>query len=527
MHEILTLQFGEQSNYLGTHFWNTQESYFTYNGEEESPVDHDIHFRPGVAADGSDTFMPRALIYDLKGGFGSLKRLNALYDLEEEANASSSLWNGATITHTEPSIDPSPYQLALDAAIEPPPLTPETVRFWSDYSRVFFHPRSLIPISPHSLNSSLAPFEKWETGEELFGTLDQEHDLLDRDLRPFLEECDHLQGVQVTTSADDAWGGFASRYVERMRDELGKSSIWVTGLEDSTTVAREKRLVRLLSSARSIFELSPSSSLYIPLANIPSSTPPYLKLTPSSPWHTSALQSAALESLTLPSRLRQSNPQYTSLTTIEASINRDGNRRIARLGMDVSPNDALIDKREEEERKPKVNGNANGWHEEDEEPEMSKCDIDFLPPSFLTGGARGMNGSRRKEQEFGIAEICRGEWFSSDDVTGVNLRDRFAGKTFLRTQSPLLYPYLTSFPSIFSFPSTTTTTPLATKTTLSTSTALASHIRSISRVAARTIGVDEREALMDGLETMAAEYEEGWDDDSDGFRGSGGEGEDE
>lgn len=24
MHEIVTLQFGTQSNYLGTHFWNTQ-----------------------------------------------------------------------------------------------------------------------------------------------------------------------------------------------------------------------------------------------------------------------------------------------------------------------------------------------------------------------------------------------------------------------------------------------------------------------------------------------------------------------
>jgi hypothetical protein len=26
MHEIVTLQFGQQSNYLGTHFWNTQVS---------------------------------------------------------------------------------------------------------------------------------------------------------------------------------------------------------------------------------------------------------------------------------------------------------------------------------------------------------------------------------------------------------------------------------------------------------------------------------------------------------------------
>lgn len=63
-----------------------QESYFTYAGEEESPVDHDILFRPGIGADGTDTFTPRTLIYDLKGGFGNLRKINALYELEEERN---------------------------------------------------------------------------------------------------------------------------------------------------------------------------------------------------------------------------------------------------------------------------------------------------------------------------------------------------------------------------------------------------------------------------------------------------------
>jgi hypothetical protein len=36
------------------------------------------------------------------------------------------------------------------------------------------------------------------------------------------------------TTFDDAWGGFASDYLERLRDEYGKTVIWVWGLEDST-----------------------------------------------------------------------------------------------------------------------------------------------------------------------------------------------------------------------------------------------------------------------------------------------------
>ena len=62
---------------------HSQESYFTYSTDEESLVDHDIHFRPGIGADGTETFTPRTLIYDLKGGFGSLRKINALYEIEE------------------------------------------------------------------------------------------------------------------------------------------------------------------------------------------------------------------------------------------------------------------------------------------------------------------------------------------------------------------------------------------------------------------------------------------------------------
>lgn len=64
-----------------------QESYFTYGQDEESPVDHDIHFRPGVGSDGSETYTPRTVIYDLKGAFGTLRRDNALYQLQSQDEA--------------------------------------------------------------------------------------------------------------------------------------------------------------------------------------------------------------------------------------------------------------------------------------------------------------------------------------------------------------------------------------------------------------------------------------------------------
>lgn len=68
--------------------------------------------------------------------------------------------------------------------------------------------------------------------------MDKEHDLLDRDFRLFAEECDQMQGVQIITSADDSWGGFASEYVAALRDEYSKITIVTWGLERGDKVPR-------------------------------------------------------------------------------------------------------------------------------------------------------------------------------------------------------------------------------------------------------------------------------------------------
>jgi hypothetical protein len=233
MHEIITLQFGHQSNYLGTHFWNTQESYFTYAGEEESPVDHNIHWRPGLGSDGSETFLPRTLIYDLKGAFGTLRKTNALYDTVRSEKNQLHVWNEKTSVHKQDPITESSYQQSLNSGLQPPKLTSKDVRFWADFGRTFFHPRSIVQLCEYEFNSSIQPFESWVAGRDLFESLDKDEDLLDRDLRPFIEECDNLQAIQLFTTMDDAWGGFSSTYIERIRDEYGKSAIWTWGMRDS------------------------------------------------------------------------------------------------------------------------------------------------------------------------------------------------------------------------------------------------------------------------------------------------------
>lgn len=138
----------------------------------------------------------------------------------------------------QPSVAKSQYQKDLEEGIPPRPLSTATVRYWSDFNRVFYHPRSIVQLNEYELNSRLMPFEDWNAGEELFHSLNREHDLLDRDFRSFAEECDQLQGVQLLTGVDDAWGGFAARYLDQLRDEFGKTSVWVWGLEDGRSRPR-------------------------------------------------------------------------------------------------------------------------------------------------------------------------------------------------------------------------------------------------------------------------------------------------
>lgn len=46
--EILTLQFGHYANFVGTHWWNLQESSFDYNSTEPSEINHNVLYREGL-----------------------------------------------------------------------------------------------------------------------------------------------------------------------------------------------------------------------------------------------------------------------------------------------------------------------------------------------------------------------------------------------------------------------------------------------------------------------------------------------
>ncbi|KAF2148270.1 tubulin nucleotide-binding domain-like protein [Myriangium duriaei CBS 260.36] len=519
MHEIVTLQFGQQANYVATHFWNTQESYFTYGSDEESPVDHDIHFRPGVGADGSDTFTPRTVIYDLKGAFGTLRRDNALYQSEEDDGRNQQCKRpGQPQVIQQPAITPNEYQTHLDSGLDPPRLTTSSVRYWSDYNRVYYHPRSIVQLHEYELGSSIAPFERWSTGEELFSNLDREHDLLDKDLRPFLEEADHLQAVQVFANADDAWGGFSSKYLEAVRDELGKTGLWVWALEDGARKTREKQLLQSSNVIQSLYSLSSTASLYVPLTTVPVSLPDYITgFDTSSRWHTAALQMTAIETATLPSRLKNDQSARSRLDDFETILSNSGKRRIATMDLSLSNSNAAPngDTAPHDDRMPGLNGHAHSGHD-DSDTDLLELDIGFAPavPSLDPSSRRG-TAHRPTGAVFSQVQSLRGVFKSTLEITDVNQASRnkrsAAAARGVRIgchQTSLLFPLQSSFPEIYSFGSGEG--KVAARATLSASANVARDVRALLDLAPRIVGVEDREALVEGLSTLAEEYEEGW-----------------
>lgn len=540
MHEILTLQFGQQANYVGTHYWNTQvgglrshvhlllafslqsialtagqESYFTYAGESDSPVNHDVSFRSGIGADGSDTYTPRTLIYDLKGAFGTLRKENALYELQHPPDAiQQAPWSTAATSIQLTEIPQSPYQRALDAGLELPRLTTETVRFWSDFNHVYYHPRSIVQLSEYELNSSLIPFERWQTGDELFLSLDREHDLLDRDLRPFLEECDQIQAIQVFAGTDDAWGGFASRYLERITDDIGKCCRWVFGLQDPHRTTRERQVLQAFNTAQCFYAFDQSSSLHIPTSNAPANIPAYLRFQKDSRWHTSAFQCAGIESITLPARLRSTDSARTTFENMEAVLNGNGKRRIAACSFSVSSKERS-DQTNGNTNSRVANGLANGYHDLTEGEAKPGYDVKLFPEIPLSPPGRRVG---RRIHTFSNLKVVRDrENDSSDSATDIH-QSQIRNDENLRTSThplDLLFPVLTSYPHIFRFAGSAK--QLNIEASLSTSTATADYLRNVENSARRLVGIEEREALCDGLAVMAEEYNEGWmsEDDSD------------
>ncbi|KAG9293707.1 hypothetical protein G9A89_019044 [Geosiphon pyriformis] len=351
MHEIITLQFGEFPNFVGTHFWNTQEAYFTYDdtlAQEEPEILHDVMFRTGITPRGIETYSPRLMIFDLKGGFGSLRKINHVYEdnsylgynPQEQILQEGEIWNSNIEPLIEVPYEKNEFLKNLETEENSAPSEKSfnmegSVKMWSDFNRIYYHPKSIIEIPEYQFGHPSMPFDIFSYGCDAFAKNEKEHASFEENFRSFAEECDGIQGFHILTDILGGFGGFASSFLEQLRDEYPKSAIMTFGIAESQRWAPPKQAriyqKQVLNSAFSILHLTELSSLFIPLNTSVSSivdTSHYTQPNHYLPYHSSATLSAAIETASLPFRSRRN---FNSMTNLFSQINWLGNTNIGTL----------------------------------------------------------------------------------------------------------------------------------------------------------------------------------------------------
>lgn len=348
MKEIVSLQFGHYANFVGTHWWNIQETGFSYSPDVVSEINHDVLFREGVTHKGETTFTPRLLLADLKGSLRSLPELGDLYGIPDSSVRGATWLEDAVEVIEEKKVVKNTFQKELEnpqvqlESLDAGNQLEEDVKVWSDFLYSKFHPRTVNLVKEYHHESQNSEFDVSPLGVSLWKTTSYGDEFSDK-IRVYVEECDSLQGFHVTVDAVNAFSGLANSCVEDLRDEYDKKCILTfpvipghySDYEYTNTKEREestkKDNIRMINLALCLENLAENSSLVVPLSvgskgfrqPGPKRTFNYVNYNEKSAYHTSAILASALETFTLPYRKKSS---HFSLTDFCADLNNHGRK---------------------------------------------------------------------------------------------------------------------------------------------------------------------------------------------------------
>ena len=275
MREIITLQLGNFSNFLGAHFWNIQECGLDPElGADGEPVVHPGHAEPSVLyrqGRKEQERHPRLVLCDGADRFGSLSRDGVVHTEAAHIDESGvDSWGGVVtpavaerrphnaflqMLHSPVSQEWSPGAEAAAAAAaaaaededddaaaaaedDGAPAAAKagdgeeggmraadfefdtSVTAWSDYLQARLHPRSLASLRPHE--HEYTDFELWGEGVALAraeGADESRGPMLLERVRRFLEECDAPQGFVLAADVNGGFGGLARELLAQIRDD--------------------------------------------------------------------------------------------------------------------------------------------------------------------------------------------------------------------------------------------------------------------------------------------------------------------
>ncbi|XP_061615780.1 protein misato homolog 1 isoform X2 [Phyllopteryx taeniolatus] len=356
--EVITLQLGHYSNFVGTHWWNLQDASLSYDPEmPPGEIQSDVMFREGQTLGGNITYTPRLIAMDLKGSLQTLRQEGSLYDTGKDNSALS--WDGSLMIHEESPPAKNSFLEDLDnldrftcpagslsvdtvnsrlAQVQKNYKLEGSVKVWSDFLRIHLHPRTISIIHQYNHDGETDCLEAFGQGETLLqGPVLED---LDDKLHFFVEECDYFQGFQVLCDLADGFAGLGSKVTELLQDAYGGRGILTYGMapvsHPNSTPMKDR--YHLLNCALGMVHMASHSSFFCPLTlrgglGLRPSSPisfPNLNYDPSLWYHSSSVLSLALDALTVPYRLRNN---CIPMWQLADSLSTSGRKVVAAYGV--------------------------------------------------------------------------------------------------------------------------------------------------------------------------------------------------
>ncbi|RZC30608.1 protein misato homolog 1-like isoform X1 [Glycine soja] len=337
MKEIVTVQVGDFANFVGSHFWNFQDELLGLAGNpsadsvfKNQDLNMDVLYRTGETQQGIPSYTPRLLSINIRGSLGSMSSRGTLYTEVASTTPDVVTWTGRVSTQAS-----EPYKRNLflqrlyeeeeslnmineirgsnngsQSEYEDKDITEcleNGVQFWTDYSKVHYHPRSLYELN--GVWAHVEEFDNYGIGRDSFAWAAQGEEIGDR-LRFFVEECDHIQGFQFVVDDSGGFSAVASEFLENIVDEYTNIPVLLYAVQGSGSrtnlQSRKRAVLEDLHDAVSFSRLSSYCKLIVPVG-LPSLSKSkasrFLHIEDAKHYHSSAVYAAALHSISLPFRM--------------------------------------------------------------------------------------------------------------------------------------------------------------------------------------------------------------------------------
>ncbi|OAY81458.1 Protein misato, partial [Ananas comosus] len=347
MREIVTIQVGDYANYIGSHFWNVQDELL---GLAEDPgadpvfknglLDMDVFYRAGETQQGIFTYCPRMISIGSRGSLGSLSTSGTLYGNIPSADSMAiATWTGNAARSVAEPYKKNLFLQSLSEEDHDDSGIPASdskegdsshrrerdkdrieclengVNSWTDYSKVQYHPKTL-----YELKGSWADVNKFDDygiGRDVIAEGSHAEEMNER-LRFFIEECDHIQGIQFIVDDSGGFSSVAVEYLENIADEYANTPVLLYNVRDPVSHAlpinQRGLITRALHDAVSFSKLASFSKLMVPvgLPSLRSNLSPLLHVKDEKLFYSSAIYAAAIHSISVPFRLEPLRPSTNS-----------------------------------------------------------------------------------------------------------------------------------------------------------------------------------------------------------------------